>query len=229
MRCEEFEERVNAVLDERQRPLWDAELRLHCQSCADCRHVAASYEILLEGFYELAAPEVSPDMAVRVLDQLKSEPSTRRRLVLGAVSLATAAALLIAVLPALRGPSSPTAQAPAPSVEARMLSEQKSRAAAAMALEQLSSLPLTLLASPKGSDPIAELARETGQNLANVVLYVPGIGGTKGIIDAELSVTDGSSSWAGPMSEGLRPVADSVAETVTLLLESLPVADLASQ
>ena len=68
-------------------------------------------------------------------------------------------------------------------------------------------------------DPYAGLAKETGQGLATVIRYVPGIGGSMGIVD--LSGTD-EPAWAVQMSEGLKPITDSVAETVNLLLRTLP-------
>ncbi len=44
MQCEEFEDRINAVLDQRERPEWDAELRLHFEVDApDCRELATAY------------------------------------------------------------------------------------------------------------------------------------------------------------------------------------------
>ena len=57
MQCDEFEDRLNAVLDERRRPEWDTELSLHCENCAGCRQLAAAYDRLLDGFYALAAPD----------------------------------------------------------------------------------------------------------------------------------------------------------------------------
>lgn len=129
MQCEEFEDRLNAVLDERRRPEWDAELRLHCETCRECREVAASYGALLDGFYTLCAGELPADLADRVLtdravlanrawDHWYPQPATARRVAIAAAALATAAGLLIAFLPtpktAPRKSSPEVAQSAAP-------------------------------------------------------------------------------------------------------------------
>jgi hypothetical protein len=74
-----------------------------------------------------------------------------------------------------------------------------------------------------------ELLKGTGSGLASIVLYVPGIGGTRGIIDAESDPAAGDPAWAGQMGDGLKPVTDSVTDTLNLLLRALPVTDLASR
>ena len=73
MQCEEFEGRLNQILDERRRPEWDAELRLHCETCVECRQLAADYDVLLDGFYTLSTPPASADMAARVLADVQVE------------------------------------------------------------------------------------------------------------------------------------------------------------
>ena len=100
MQCVEFEDRLNAVLDDRSRPEWDADLHLHCQSCASCRQLAAAYGALFDGFYALATPEASVDLAARVMSELKTRPVpfAQRRALVAAV-LPTASALVVAVLP----------------------------------------------------------------------------------------------------------------------------------
>ena len=85
---------------------------------------------------------------------------------------------------------------------------------------------LISIAGTPGGDPYAGLAKETGQGLATVVLYVPGVGGTKGIIDVE---AESQPAWAVQMSEGLRPLTNSVTETFNLLLRSLPGSQLAAR
>jgi hypothetical protein len=235
MQCEEFEARLNAVLDERQRPQWDAELCLHRQACVNCRQLAAAYEILLDGFYELAAPEAPPDMALRVVSEMRVRPPMRHRVSIGAAVLATAAGLLIAIVPWLRNTSNLDATASTAAPAARTnggLGAARHAAAAGIApLEQLPIVPdlFAVSTSAGGGDAYAELARETGQNLATVMLYVPGIGGAMGIIDADTNLGADESTWTGQMSEGLRPVSDSVAETLNLLLDSLPVTQVASR
>lgn len=227
MRCEEFEDRLNAVLDERRRPEWDDELRLHCDSCAECRHLAASYDVLLDSFYALATPNAPADMGLRVLAELGPTPTATRRWTAAAAALAMAACVLIVVGPLLRGPS--TGQPSAPT-SARLDSVAEAAPSAPQSLGELPLVPEWLsVAEASGSDPYAGLAKETGQSLANVFLYVPGIGGSKGIIDVEAAGGAGEPAWAVQMSEGLKPITESVTETVYLLLRIVPMAQLASR
>ena len=76
------------------------------------------------------------------------------------------------------------------------------------------------------SDPYADLAKETGRGLATLVLYVPGFGGRRGIIDLPVNAADTEPTWAVQMSEGLKPVTESVTETFNILLRTLPMTDL---
>jgi hypothetical protein len=221
MRCDEFEERLNAALDERRRPELDAELALHGDSCESCRQLAASYELLLDGFYEFATPEVPPDMAIRVVNSLRAEPSRLRRVSTVTAALAIAAGLLIAVIPLIRGTASNDERSA--EVAATNKPVAPLRAPAAARSSHFNKLVASdLLSIPSSTD----LAKGTGQNLATVMLFVPGIGGSKGIIDGDIN---DEPSWAEQMSEGLKPVSDSVAETLNLLLDSLPVTQLATK
>ncbi len=241
MQCDEFEARLNTVLDERERPEWDADLCLHRETCRACRQLAAAYEILLDGFYELSTPEVPSDMALRVVSELRIRPSLGHRVSVATAVLATAAVLFVAVMPVLRGKldspsttatSTTSAVTPATTVATRR--SDVTRHAVDQGIAPLGKLPIVpdlfaITTSAEGGDTYAELARETGQSLATVMLYVPGIGGAKGIIDADFNHGADESTWTGQMSEGLRPVSDSVAETLTLLLDSLPLTQIASR
>ena len=250
MQCEEFEDRLNLVLDERGRPECDAEISLHVEACPECRHVAALYGALLDGFCALSAPKSPADMAARVLVDIgPSRSSVRRPMVYAA--LAAAACLLVAIGPLVRWmspedgslaqktTSAPLAAKKVSPVSLQTSNLQNARSASRLnervllgpamheSLPILASLP-TLAGDPRG-DLYGELAKETGNGLAAIVLYVPGIGGARGIIDAESSVVDPEPAWAVQVSEGLRPVTDSVADTLNLLLKALPVTELASR
>ena len=235
MQCEEFEDRLNAVLDERGRVEWDAELDLHRETCAVCRHLASAYDTLLEGFFALAAPQAPEDMSLRVMAELTARPAERRRTysrkLLAATSLATAACLLVMAVQTYHGAQSAAQIAAAD--DAKVTGQTVPAAATRTALEQFPLVPelLAIAESPDG-DPYAGLAKETGQGLANVMVFVPGVGGSRGIIHADSNAADGNEhdpAWAVQMSEGLKPLTDSVTDTVNLLLRSLPVDALASR
>ncbi len=225
MQCEEFEDRINAVLDERRRPAWDAELSLHCDACADCRKMAETYDHLLDGFHALTAPEAPDDLALRVLVDLQNERAPRRRFTRRTAIMATAAAILVAIGPLLHTTPEPqVATSNPPQQVAKRFDARATRAP----LEELPLVPelLSMTNATKG-DPFAGIAKGTGQGLANVMLFVPGVGGGKGIMDVPPKKAPSEPSWTEPMSEGLRPITNTVSETFDLLIETLPVSQLA--
>ena len=224
MKCAEFEDRLNQALDQRRRFEWDVELGLHCDHCAACRDLAASYGVLLEGFYALATAEPPADLAIRVVDELRSRPSTTRRVSLATALLATAAAVLFALPLWQFDRSGEDASTPSHPVA---LNSTRPNDKALAGWNEIDTLPVVgpvLVSMSDGddsTDPYEELAKRTGQGLASVVLYMPSIGGTPGMI-APLSVVNGEPTWPQRMSEGLKPVTESVSETLDLLLEVLP-------
>lgn len=229
MQCVEFEERLNAVLDDRRRPEWDAELRQHCEACIECRQLAVLYGALFDGFYAAAAPEAPADMAARVMAQLQPRPAYARRRAFVAGIMATAAALFVAVLPLVNQWRGPTEVQVA---QAQQFPElPPGFTIHDFPLPFLEYLPL-LFGEHSDEDVYAGLAKDTGRGLARMVLYVPGVGGQRGLIDVAADDADeliDEPAWAVQFSEGLRPVTESVAETFNLLMKALPVTELASR
>ena len=157
MQCEEFEDRLNAVLDERRRPEWDAELRLHCETCRECREVAASYGAALDGFYSHCAEEsTDADLSdygrprVGRFVTATVGPATARRVTLAAAAaaLATAAGLLIAFTQPLRSPEL-AQQSPALAPQAPALAPQ----APAKPVVEVAATPAEDAPSPGGNRP----------------------------------------------------------------------------
>jgi hypothetical protein len=95
VRCDEFEFRLNEVLDERRAWASDAELTAHGRSCPACRDMAASYDAALRALVASAADagDASPIrqraastgdlaariLAARVLAELTAAPATPAR------------------------------------------------------------------------------------------------------------------------------------------------------
>ncbi|HTM52527.1 MAG TPA: hypothetical protein VL175_00775 [Pirellulales bacterium] len=227
MQCEEFEDHLNAVLDRRERVDSDLELKLHIETCPDCRHVALAYDFLFDAFKRIREPQISDGFNARVLGQVH-QPRRQASWRVAAIG-ALAASLLVSVT------LLSTRVAPRAGDAAGVLADNHPVAVAAVhdALGTIETLPilqtLSALEVEENEDVYGELAKETGSGLAAIVLYVPGIGGTRGIIDADASPAEGDAPWAAQMSEGLKPVTDSVTETVNLLLKTLPIMDLASR
>jgi hypothetical protein len=237
MQCEEFEDRLNVVLDERKRPEADAELRLHCETCPECRQMAAAYGLLLDGFCALVSRDATTDMAVRVLAEMQPPvlrsrrwsvaTATRSTVALATGALALAAGLLIAIVPLARWSSqtAPTRSQVQGTLAAHSLTSSGPSPAVMLPVD-LKRLPIVrelLALRDEHEDPYAELAKESGQGLARAVLFVPGIGGSKSIVSLAEAKRPSDPAWAVQLSEGLRPISDSVAATFSLMLRSVPV------
>ena len=141
MRCEAFEDRLNAVLDERRRPEWDADLVEHTAGCPACRQLAAAYRILLDGFYELAIPDPPADLAERVLEDRARLRRPTIRWWVATPALATAAALLLALFPWSQAPENAAPQNAAPQATQQLAARGAARSHGPAALAHLSILP----------------------------------------------------------------------------------------
>lgn len=102
MKCTDFENRLNDLLDDRLAPQNDPILIAHAADCAECREVLAAHESLFRGLALLNRRTVSPELGKQVLRELNAPaaalpplpPSPRRGWL---PMLATAAAILLAV------------------------------------------------------------------------------------------------------------------------------------
>jgi hypothetical protein len=124
VRCEEFEIRLNDIVDERRMPESDPELCAHAAGCGSCEQLLRGYETLLDSVAHLEKVEAAPELCYRVMAEWQSVPHARahRRV---RVELALAATLLVAALPALlwlRSRSSPPAAAPRAAHDAQVAS-----------------------------------------------------------------------------------------------------------
>ncbi len=192
-----------------------------------------------------AVESLDPALATQVAASAAS-PGIRRRAVRAAVavaSLATAAGLLIVFLPQapVRQPSGAGPQAAAslrqPSLVAAAepaASPDPLAADLAARIETIKRAPLLPLLFPKlarrdkSTDPYALMVKQTGKGLAGLLLQLPGFGGLRGIIDASDNA-ENEPAWAVQLSEGLRPVTDSVTKSLTILLEAFSVTDSAKR
>ena len=235
MRCVEFENRLNEVLDERGSPDLDMLLASHAHHCEPCQQLLARYELVCETAGNLPAPKLPAGFAERVVGEflrqhLASGGSRRRSMGLPrAVALfALAAVLLIAVLPLLGGKRPvrlPTSngtlaiETPGTGEVQNTVAQDTPEAAPSSPVGPAS------VASGQSRDPAAEhyadLAKETGSSLAAAVLYLPGVGN---------SLAGGESTfeqprWVGQVSDGLRPVTASMSDALHVLLRVIPSSD----
>jgi hypothetical protein len=68
MHCQEFEDRLQIVLDERRRPEFDSELVRHSDQCAECRELLAAQRALFAGLG--GTPSLRHDFSVDVVMQV---------------------------------------------------------------------------------------------------------------------------------------------------------------
>jgi hypothetical protein len=102
MQCEEFEPRINELLDERQQPRADARLAEHARECAACADMLAGYEQTLDIVRGAAPLEMDTDPAAEIVARVQLATRRRMRLWTTVVPLAVAASLLIALMPAIQ-------------------------------------------------------------------------------------------------------------------------------
>jgi hypothetical protein len=110
MRCEEFEARLNDLLDLRLDPAEDHPLQLHARKCDDCQALLSSYVQAVTALESMPSRQCDDDLPRLVLAQWSVAPSNTPRGVY-APHLVAAAALLIVSLVVLR--STPEHVAPA--------------------------------------------------------------------------------------------------------------------
>ena len=103
MRCDEFEIRLNELLDRRERPELDAPLCAHARECDACGETLFAHELLFEGLVGQSRPQPPADLSERVLASWRMDsravapdrkglPSFKRwTSAIGAVSVAAAA------------------------------------------------------------------------------------------------------------------------------------------
>lgn len=102
MQCDEFEQRLQLVLDQRREPREDDLLTAHARQCAECERVLRVQSRLFAALPLVRIPNLSSDFAPGVLQQFNYERRRAFRIRLAAWSLAAAAVLVLCFLPWLR-------------------------------------------------------------------------------------------------------------------------------
>jgi len=172
VRCEEFESRLNEILDRRRNPQSDAELWLHATSCPDCGVLLAGYRALFAGFKRREAVAAPEALAARVQLQL-GRNRDRRNVGRDRAPLALVAAALVAaaILPGVWNSLRPTPAA-APEKSTLATTVRGGHPAAATAP---SNAPLTVLARMAG-DRVRFLAVHSEQSAVLAWRLVPSVG-----------------------------------------------------
>ena len=102
MQCDEFEVRVNQLLDERRVPHVEQDIADHVGACQACADVLASYQQVLDAVDSTPPLEMDADPAEAIVARVQLAARRRRRFWATLVPLTVAASLLIALAPLLK-------------------------------------------------------------------------------------------------------------------------------
>lgn len=197
MNCQEFQMRLDQVLDARRPLAADPELADHARSCCDCGELLQAAEALLAGLRARAQSRAPRNLGRRVVAETASRSETRSRAA-WAFSLAAAVLVLLALHPWLQfKPRAGTA------VDAQPLS-------AAPAPETQVTMP------PSVADPPAQPPQpDRYQVLARVTTRMAG----------DLAAAS-QQVWVEPLADGIRPVKDSMAAALSRLRPGSTIEDV---
>ncbi len=70
MHCQQFEQRINDLLDERSSPARDPAVREHARHCGRCADLLRAYRSMVAGLRDLPAPELENDLSDLVVAKL---------------------------------------------------------------------------------------------------------------------------------------------------------------
>ncbi len=74
MHCQQFEARINDLLDQRRMPSSDPIVHGHAERCGRCADLLATYESMIVGLAQIPEPELENDLSVLVGAQLLQSP-----------------------------------------------------------------------------------------------------------------------------------------------------------
>lgn len=218
MRCDEFETRLNACLDARRDPESDEQLSLHAQDCECCRQLADAYSLINESLRYSDRPEPSEGLTSAVLAEaassdssLSDQTSTGKWSVWTHVALASAAALLVAVmLPRERTNIASTAPAASAKPATDAVAQVHPAATPVLPAGQL---------AREATARYASLARTTSDSLAGALAFWQPT--------APATTEPKDDAMLTEMAAGLRPLADSTTGAFRFLLDVLPQGEAA--
>jgi Putative zinc-finger len=236
MKCDEFETRLNELLDARASLEGDEQLRAHAAICESCRQDLATVGMIVSELAHRPRPMPSAGLATRVVAEFTApqvEHRTVRRVM--AYAFAAAAVLLIAAFPAWRwwndGASASNATLATVDVAptAKVVVSTAVVADEQDADDETSDPPIGDLVR-EVSDRYKNLARDTQESYAELALLLPGVRAPKRTTDAALQENEDaaateavtSEGWVNDMANGLKPVTDSTMGAFSFLLEALP-------
>jgi hypothetical protein len=231
VRCEEFEARLNQIIDERGEPGADAALAAHASVCQACEQLKRDVESMLASMPVVAtrvgpAPAGLPLRVVADWQASRRDDRTRRR---SRVMLAMAASLLVALIPAaIWFALAPRAETARPELIAdEMQRATTSASETAIASHDGVDAAASDIAPTDAQPALVDQARETYEPLlAATSEQWASVWGTAGDdkipTEAAPAQRADDEADAGFELAGIRPVAESASRSVAALLRVLP-------
>ena len=217
MHCDEFESRLNELLDERHAPRRNPALRAHAAVCAPCEALLRGYESLLDAVDALETPVPAAGFAAQVVSQglALAHPQPTRRRSRHAQSMALAAALLVAALPGLFWLTAGSRPLPREPVAAAALRN----ATADERMTAQAGIRQTAREDETGDSQQRSLA-SIRQSLLEVLDYLPAADSQP---SPAMAAADGpSSKWASEIHPGAEPLAITAGRSIVALFQVMP-------
>lgn len=228
MKCDEFETRLNELLDARASMERDEQLVVHAGLCDSCRQQLAALGMI---FNEIASrPRPLPDAGVtaRVIAEFAA-PQVDRSMARRSMpyAFAVAVALLVAAFPVWRMWNDHTLTGDTTVATVAVSPDALVAATDAQNVEELAAEPPIGDLVREVGDRYTNLARETQANYAELALLLPGVrvsqrASRPDADEADLPETKASQGWVNDMADGLKPVTDSTRGAFAFLIEALP-------
>ena len=224
MRCEDFESRLNELLDERRHPRFDALVSRHARLCPECRDLLTVYGIVLEQWQSLALAAPSEDISARVLAGVQNPlvASRHRHLTWLAWSVAASVALVMVL----------SRNAPQHAVHPTPIARATPATKVAPAIDH------STINSPGVGDlaldattRYADLARDTSSALAHVRFLLPAAAEplfaesltANSILPSQAVARLQPANSLAEVAAGFKPLADSTTGAMHFLFNVLPV------
>ncbi|MGE0605591.1 MAG: anti-sigma factor [Pirellulales bacterium] len=219
MQCDEFENRLNDLLDARAAPEQDPQLAAHGEECQPCRALLAAERRLLQGLARNTLPTVAADFADVVVRRSRVPVRPWRKYAAWAV----AASLLMAV--GIRWMTTGQIAGPTPTTIAKDTPGGTSPDAIGQQLP-----PLPGRTTPSRYLAAAQETRQTFSEALLIFPTTPSVATSSTVAGpADDEPGEEAVSWPADVAECMEPLADTTGDALDFLLSVLPADAEAAQ
>lgn len=195
MKCEDFEQHVWDILDERQDPTADESISTHANECANCRQLLQQYQNMMDAVtamrFHVDSTSHSPTVSSSKTPQSASTIMYRTATWIAGI----AAVLLMSINLRPTTLSPPRPASPTPLSANQMLVVE------------------TEMTVPTPAASLVELGAPANLNIEQFA---------KRIYTSSREVSASPPEWIQPVTGTIRPLADSVYSTISVLKKTLP-------